>query len=75
MARPIADEAGRSARPYRMVDTLLRMERRGSITAALREAGEEFRLRFVAAQLDPLHALDLSMLRKQYFAIDKSGSI
>ncbi len=63
LGRPIADEAGRSARPYRTVDTLLLMERRGSITAAMREAGEEFRLRFAAAQLDPLHALDLSRLR------------
>ena len=59
---PIADAAGRPARPYRVVDTLMLMERRGSITAGMRQAGEDFRRRFAIAQLDPLHALDLSRL-------------
>ncbi len=58
----IADAAGRPARPYRAVDTLMIMERRGSITAGMRQAGEEFRQRFALAQLDPLRALDLSRL-------------
>ncbi len=61
--RPIADEAGGSARPYRAVDTLATMERRGSITAAMRRAGEDFRARFATAQLDPLRALDYARLR------------
>jgi len=61
--RPIADDAGRSARPYRAVDTLAMMERRGSITAGMREAGEDFRMRFATAQLDPLRALDYSRPR------------
>jgi hypothetical protein len=61
--RPIADDAGRSARPYRAVDTLAVMERRGSITAAMRQAGEDFRTRFGTAQLDPLRALDYSRPR------------
>ena len=61
--RPIADEAGGSARPYRAVDTLATMERRGSITAAMRQAGEDFRARFATAQLDPLRALDYARLR------------
>jgi hypothetical protein len=39
------------------------MERRGAITAGMREAGEDFRARFAVAQLDPLRALDLSRLR------------
>jgi hypothetical protein len=39
------------------------MERRGSITAGMRQAGEDFRARFATAQLDPLRALDLSQLR------------
>ena len=43
LERPIADESGRPARPYRAVDTLATMERRGSITAAMRQAGEDFR--------------------------------
>lgn len=59
---PIADEAGRPARPYRAVDTLQIMERRGSITAAMRQAGEDFRHCFAQAQLDPLRAVDLSRL-------------
>jgi hypothetical protein len=61
--RPIADVAGRPARPYRAIDTLAIMERRGSITAAMRQAGEDFRARFAVAQLDPLRAIDLSHLR------------
>jgi hypothetical protein len=58
----IADEAGRPSRPYRAVDTLAIMERRGSITASMRQAGEDFRRRFALAQLDPLRALDLARL-------------
>jgi hypothetical protein len=63
LARPISDAAGHPAQPYRVVDTLLVMERRGSITAGMRQAGEDFRARFAVAQLDPLRALDLSHLR------------
>ena len=58
LARPIADETGRSARPFRTIDTLTAMQRRGSITAGMRQAAEDFRMQFVAAQLDPLRALD-----------------
>jgi hypothetical protein len=61
--RPIADDSGRPARPYRAVDTLAAMERRGSITPAMRQAGEDFRARFATAQLDPLTAFDLSRPR------------
>jgi hypothetical protein len=61
--RPIADVTGGSARPYRAVDTLAMMERRGSITAAMRQAGEDFRVRFATAQLDPLRAIDYSRPR------------
>ncbi len=63
VAGTIADAAGRPSRPYRAVDTLTIMERRGSITAAMRQAGEDFRARFAVAQLDPLRAVDLSQLR------------
>jgi hypothetical protein len=61
--RVIADAQGRVSRPYRALDTLAIMERRGSITASMRQAGEDFRVRFAMAQLDPLRALDLSQLR------------
>lgn len=60
---PIADEAGRSARPYRSIDTLAAMERRGSITNAMRQAAEDFRALFTVAHLDPLRALDYSRPR------------
>ena len=61
--RAIADAQGNASRPYRALDTLAVMERRGSITAGMRQAGEDFRARFATAQLDPLRALDLSQLR------------
>ena len=63
LEQPIADESGRPARPYRAVDTLGTMERRGSITAGMRQAGGDFRTRFATAQLDPLRAPDWSRLR------------
>src|SRR5712692_8352530 len=63
LERAIGDAAGHPSRPYRAVDTLAIMERRGSITAGMRQAGEDFRNRFALAQLDPLHAVDLSHLR------------
>lgn len=63
LSRTIADAAGNPSRPYRAVDTLAMMERRGSITAGMRQVGEDFRARFAIAQLDPLRALDLSHLR------------
>jgi len=68
LQRPIADEAGRPARPYRTIDTLAIMERRGTITPAMRQAGEDFRARFATARLDPLTAYDISRPR-----IDRSG--
>jgi hypothetical protein len=60
LERTIGDSAGRPGRPYRVVDTLAAMERRGSITTGMRQAGEDFRARFKTAQLDPLKAFDIS---------------
>ena len=59
----IADARGQPSRPYRAPDTLVMMQRRGSITAGMRQAGEDFRARFARAQLDPLRAVDLTILR------------
>lgn len=73
LERPIADEAGRPARPYRAVDTLALMERRGTITAGMRRAGEDFRARFATAQLDPLHAFDLTRPRTDGRASGRDG--
>ena len=61
--RTIGDASGRPGRPYRFVDTLAMMERRGSITAGMRQAGEDFRDRFAVAQLDPLKAFDVARPR------------
>ena len=58
----IADAHGRPARPYRALDTLIIMERRGSITAGMRQVGEDFRRRFAQAHFDPLRALDIARL-------------
>jgi hypothetical protein len=63
LERAISDIADRPARPYRFVDTLAVMERRGSITPGMRQAGENFRDCFAIAQLDPLSAFDLSRPR------------
>jgi Domain of unknown function (DUF6456) len=75
--RPIADEQGRPSRPYRAIDTLGTMERRGSITPGMRQAGEDFRARFAIAQLDPLRAPDWSRPRERSasrFTADEPGA-
>ena len=71
--RPIGDNSGRPARPYRAIDTLAVMERRGSITATMRQAGENFRARFITAQLDPLSAFDISRPRAGKHSSFRSG--
>jgi hypothetical protein len=38
------------ARPFRAIDTLLMIERRGAITAAMREADEDFRQKSAMAR-------------------------
>lgn len=63
LERTIGDADGRPSRPYRAVDTLTIMERRGSITTGMRQAGEDFRTRFAQAHLDPLRALNVLHLR------------
>ena len=52
------------------------MERRGSITSGMRQAGEDFRARFAVAQLDPLRAPDWSRPRERgasRFKADEPG--
>jgi len=60
LERPVVDDRGAITRPHRVVDTLLAMERRGSITAAMRHAAQDFRSEFATAQLDPLRAVNWS---------------
>jgi hypothetical protein len=66
LEKAIGDHTGAVGRPYRSVDTLAIMERRGTITAAMRAAGETYREKFKTAQLDPLHAADLGRTRGNY---------
>jgi hypothetical protein len=56
----IADEDGRPARPYRGLDTLALMLRRGSISPGMHQAAEDFRALFHRASLDPLRVPDLA---------------
>lgn len=78
LERAISDTSGRPARPYRFVDTLAVMERRGSITAGMRQAGEDFRDCFAVAQLDPLSAFDISRprigSRSGFRSVEEPGS-
>jgi hypothetical protein len=62
LPQPIAEEAGRPARPYRGVDTLSAMLRKGTITPAMHQAGEDFHALFMTAQLEQLRAADLHRL-------------
>ena len=62
LPQAIADEAGHPARPYRAIDTLALMLRKGTISPAMRQAGEDFRALFALASLEPLRALDLTRL-------------
>ena len=61
-ARVIADEEGRVSRPYRALDSLTVMLRKGSITPAMHQAGEDFHTLFITAQLQTLRAADLLRL-------------
>jgi hypothetical protein len=74
VSRPIADESGAVARPYRTIDILAAMERRGTITPEMRAAGEDFRARFRQAHLDPLRAADLARAPRVGYAGRASDS-
>lgn len=58
-AKGVVDSDGGIGRPYRVVDTLALMERRGTISAEMRAAGEEFRDDFALGRLDALKAADM----------------
>jgi hypothetical protein len=57
--KAIPDESGRPSQPYRSIDILAAMERRGAITAEMRQAGADFQTQFRLAQIDSLAAADL----------------
>jgi hypothetical protein len=70
----IQDEAGRPSRPYRRIDTLGVMLRKGTISAAMRQAGEDFHALFVRASLEPLRAADLTRMPHGAAGLDMSAA-
>jgi hypothetical protein len=54
----IADDDGRPAQPYYAPDILMAMHRRGTITAEMRQAGEDFRRVFRRAHVADLQSSD-----------------
>jgi hypothetical protein len=68
----IADEAGRPARPYRTQGPIDIMLRKGTITAPMRQAAEDFHALFVRAALDPLRVPDLRRTRQGGHELDPS---
>lgn len=58
--RELIDAEGNVANPFRAVDTLELMFRRGSIDEAMKNAGNDFRDKFALAQLDALRAADMA---------------
>ena len=59
---PILDSRDALSRPYRALDILQRLEARGVITPEMAKAGARFHRIFRKAQLDYLHAPDLSRI-------------
>ena len=56
------DPDGRIVVHHRVVDTLGRMLKAGTITEPMEEAGRKFERQFIMAQLDPLRAPDLARI-------------
>lgn len=59
LEKPIEDTSGNYTRPYRAVDTLAVMLRRGSITVGMHQAARDFQGYFAAAHLETLRAANL----------------
>jgi hypothetical protein len=53
------DPEGQIVVHHRIVDTLSRMQKAGTITAPMVDAGRIFQRQFILAQLDPLRAPDI----------------
>ena len=56
------DPEGRIVVHNRLVDTLARMHKSGSISEPMLDAGRQFQRHFIVAQLDPLRAADISRI-------------
>ena len=53
------DPEGRKVTLHRVVDTIGKMHRAGTISEPMAEAGRKFKRQFIMAQLDPLRAPDI----------------
>ena len=56
------DPEGRIVVHHRVVDTIGKMQRAGTITEPMAEAGRKFGRQFILAQLDPLRAPDIARI-------------
>ena len=56
------DPEGRKVTLHRVVDTIGTMQRAGTITEPMAEAGRKFGRQFIVAQLDPLRAPDIARI-------------
>ena len=56
------DPEGKIVVHHRVVDTLGRMQKAGTITEPMAEAGRKFGRQFILAQLDPLRAPDMARI-------------
>jgi hypothetical protein len=56
------DPEGRKVTLHRVVDTIGKMQRSGTITEPMAEAGRKFGRQFILAQLDPLRAPDIARI-------------
>ncbi|MHB1217808.1 MAG: DUF6456 domain-containing protein [Alphaproteobacteria bacterium] len=76
-ARQIVDARGEIGAPFRGVDWLALMARRGVVTDSMRAAGERFSGDFRLALLDPVRAIQLDRPRVQTGAAanDLSGGV
>jgi hypothetical protein len=62
LPQTIADEAGAPVQPFRAVDTVGLLLKRGAISASMATAADEFRRSFRIAHFDTLRAADLTRI-------------
>src|SRR5260221_9414740 len=62
----IADHEGRPGSPFTATSLLARMATRGTISAHMRQAGEQFHIDFIVAGLEPLRAADMARVPATY---------
>src|SRR5689334_19061620 len=64
--KTVKDTHGAPAQPYRAVDTIETLLRRGTITREMAAAADKFREAFRAAHMDPLRAAEMGRVPGNY---------